>query len=93
MQKLKMDVYAIYVRCNQKALKVEQYIHLKYAFENYENVSDMGQKCILSASFIGSPRHMHEYIQDAHCYVRQNGKLGLFITFTYNIRWIEITNL
>ncbi|CAI6371072.1 unnamed protein product [Macrosiphum euphorbiae] len=54
-----------YIRCNQKALKVEQYINLKDAFENDENVSDIGQKCILPASFIGSPRHMHEYIQDA----------------------------
>ncbi|CAI6375927.1 unnamed protein product [Macrosiphum euphorbiae] len=82
-----------YIRCNQKALKVEQYINLKDAFENDENVSDIGQKCILPASFIGSPRHMHEYIQDALCYVRHNGKPCLFITFTCNIRWTEITNL
>ena len=85
--------HLLYIRCNQNALKVEQYIHLKDAFENDENVSDIGQKCILPASFIGSPRHMHEYIQDALCYVRHNGKPCLFITFTCNIRWTEITNL
>lgn len=35
-------------------------------------------------------RYMHEYAQDAMSYVRQYGRLDLFITFTYNPQWIKI---
>ena len=36
---------------------------------------------------------MHEYAQDAMTYVRQYGRPDLFITFTCNPKWVEITNL
>ncbi|KAE9524087.1 hypothetical protein AGLY_015452 [Aphis glycines] len=35
---------------------------------------------------------MHEYAQDAMTYVRNYGRLDLFITFTCNPKWPEITN-
>ncbi|XP_018804180.1 PREDICTED: uncharacterized protein LOC108978385 [Bactrocera latifrons] len=35
---------------------------------------------------------MHEYAQNAMTYGRQYGRKDLFITFTYNPKWIEITN-
>lgn len=39
---------------------------------------------ILPATYNGSPRHMHEYAQDALTYVRRYGRPDLFITFTCN---------
>ena len=45
---------------------------------------------ILPATYIGSPRHMHEYAKDAISYVRHYGTADLFITFTCNPQWIEI---
>ncbi|EPB66545.1 phage tail component protein [Ancylostoma ceylanicum] len=39
---------------------------------------------------VGSPRHMHEYAQDAMLYVRTCGRPDLFITFTCNPNWNEI---
>ena len=33
---------------------------------------------------------MHEYAQDAMTYVRNYGRLDLFITFTCNPNWVEI---
>jgi hypothetical protein len=55
-----------------------------------ENVEDIGKKFILPSTFTGSPRHMHEYAQDAMTYVRHYGRPDLFITFTCNSGWSEI---
>lgn len=43
---------------------------------------------ILPATYIGSPRHMHEYAQDAMSYVRHYGRS--FVTFICNPQWSEI---
>eukprot|EP00102_Acyrthosiphon_pisum_P016931 XP_008188088.1 PREDICTED: uncharacterized protein LOC100159360 [Acyrthosiphon pisum] len=40
-----------------------------------------------------SPRHMQKYSQDALTYVREYGRPCLFITFTCNPKWLEITSL
>jgi len=80
-----------FIRFNQSKLKVDQYIHLKDAFENDGDLEDIGQKYILPASFIGSLRRMHEYTQDALCIAQTKGKPCLFMTFTYNTQWPEIT--
>ncbi|XP_043262456.1 uncharacterized protein LOC122403167 [Colletes gigas] len=45
---------------------------------------------ILPSSYVGGPRHMHEYAQDAMCYVCHYGRPDLFITFTCNPQWTEI---
>lgn len=57
------------------------------------DANDMGQLVILPATFVGSPRHMHEYAQDAMAYVRLYGKPDLFITMTCNQNWPEIQQL
>ncbi|GFQ70197.1 helitron_like_N domain-containing protein [Trichonephila clavata] len=46
---------------------------------------------ILPSSYIGNPRHMQEYAQDA--YVRYYGRPDLFITFMCNPAWDEIQQL
>jgi hypothetical protein len=92
-----VDMYAkieserlLFVRLNQKKLRVDEYIHLRDAIANDGNANNLGQLVILPSTFTGSPRHMHEYTQDAMTYVRNYGRPDLFITFTCNPKWQEI---
>lgn len=80
-----------YIRLNQKQLRVDDYIHLRDAFINDRDPSDIGQRFILPSTFKGSPRHMHEYSQDAMAYVRLHGRPDLFLTFTCNRKWAEFS--
>lgn len=95
-----VDMYAkieterlIYIRLNQQKMRTEEYIHLRDAINTDGNANNVGRVTILPASYVGSPRHMHEYAQDAMVYVRQYGRPDLFITFTCNPKWCEITQL
>lgn len=80
-----------YIKRNQKKLRAEQYIHLRDSINADGNPLDIGQQIILPSSFIGGPRYMHERTMEAMAYVRKFGKPDLFITFTCNPKWIEIT--
>lgn len=79
-----------FIRFNQSKLRSEEYIHLRDAINNDNNSRDIGRIVILPSSYIGSPRHMHEYAQDAMTYVRNDGRPDLFATFTCNPQWHEI---
>lgn len=79
-----------YLRFNQARLRSEEYIHLRDAIVNDGNVADVGRLTILPSSYVGSPRHMHEYTQDAMTYVRKFGRPDLFITCTCNPQWDDI---
>lgn len=79
-----------YIRFHQKELRCEEYIHLRDAINNDGNAENLGRTIILPATYTGSPRHMHEYAQDAMCYVHQYQRPDLFITFTCNPKWEEI---
>lgn len=48
---------------------------------------------ILSATFIGSQRHLHKYAQETTTYVRAYGRPDLFITFKCNKAWTEIKKM
>ena len=54
--------------------------------------SYIGKQIILPSSFIGGPRHMHQLYQDSMSIIREFGKPDLFITFTCNPKWQEITS-
>ncbi|XP_062541344.1 uncharacterized protein LOC134209376 [Armigeres subalbatus] len=82
-----------FIRFNQQKLRSEEYIHLRDAVNADGNINNLGRMTILPATYIGSPRHMHEYAQDAMSYVRQYGRPDLFITFTCNPQWNEIREL
>ena len=77
-----------YIRFNQKRLRADEYIHLKYAVRG-DNTRDLGQLIILPSSFTGGPRYMHERTQDAMTYERCHGRPDLFITCTCNPKWIQ----
>ncbi|QQP57640.1 ATP-dependent DNA helicase, partial [Caligus rogercresseyi] len=78
-----------FIRHHQRELRVEQYVHLKDAVDrqtagnDQTRASDIGQSVILP--------YMHERTQDALTYVRKHGRPDLFITFTCNPNWEEIT--
>ncbi|GIZ03739.1 helitron_like_N domain-containing protein [Caerostris extrusa] len=61
-----------FLRFNQVKLRSEDYIHLRDAIigNNDENLNtnNIGNGFILPSSYIGSPRNMQEYIQDAMTY-------------------------
>ncbi|QQP49076.1 ATP-dependent DNA helicase, partial [Caligus rogercresseyi] len=87
-----VDMYAKrlnFIRHHQRELRVEQYVHLKDAVDrqtasnDQTRASDIGQSVILP--------YMHERTQDALTYVRKHGRPDLFITFTCNPNWEEIT--
>ena len=92
-----VDAYAkieserlLFIRLNQQKLRCDDYIHLQDAMQSDIAVSEIGKKVFLPSTFIGSPRHMHEYTQDAMVYVRVHGRPDLFITVTCNPNWTEI---
>ena len=80
-----------FIRFNQTKLRTEEYIHLKDAIRDDKDTSDIGQLIILPSSFTGGMRYMHERKQDAMTYVRGHGRPDLFITFTCNPKWPEIS--
>lgn len=80
-----------YIRFNQTKLRSEEYIHLRDAINSDGNANDIGRITILPSSYTGSPRHMQEYAQDAMTYVRHYGRPDMFITFTCNPKWTDIT--
>ncbi|XP_023159393.1 uncharacterized protein LOC101459168 [Ceratitis capitata] len=99
-QQFMVDMYAKieserlrYLRYNQQKLRAEGFIHLLDAINNNADVGEIGNHVILPSSYVGSPRHMQEYIQDALTLVREYGRPCLFITFTCNPKWPEITSL
>ncbi|GBL99593.1 hypothetical protein AVEN_68853-1 [Araneus ventricosus] len=81
-----------FIRLNQKKLRVEDYIHLRDAINSDGNINKLGKPTILPSSFTGGPRYMHERTQDAMTNVRNFGRPDLFITFTCNPQWKEITD-
>ncbi|KAL4153788.1 hypothetical protein QTP88_001621 [Uroleucon formosanum] len=87
--KIEMEIL-IFIRLNQTKLQSEEYIHFRDAINTDENAQNVGRMTILPATYIGSPRNMHEYAQDTMSYVRHYGTADLFITFTCNPHWIEI---
>ncbi|XP_050058775.1 uncharacterized protein LOC126550749 [Aphis gossypii] len=62
-----------FIRFNQPKLRSEDYIHLRDAIHSDGDVQNIGRLTILPSTYIGSPRHMHEYAQDAMTYVRNYG--------------------
>ena len=95
-----VDIYAkieserlLFIRLNQTKLRYEQYIHLRNTVVNDGNTTNVGRLAILPSSYAGSPRHMHEYAQNAIAYVRLYGRPDLFIIFTCNLSWDEIQQL
>ena len=83
-----------WVRHNQANFRVERYQGLMdfLARDAQDDHRQIGRMIILPSSFINSPRNMQQNYQDAMAIVNKFGKPDLFITFTCNPKWPEITN-
>ena len=73
---------------NLADVPIEQIINRR---RDVKKAKDTGIQVILPSTFTGGPRYLHERTQDAMTYVRQYGTPDLFITFTCNPQWHEIT--
>ena len=79
-----------FIRYNQGKLRAETYQNVKDAVQKSDHET-VGKRVILPSTFMGSPRFYHEKAMDAMTYVRVYGRPDLFITFTSNPKWPEIT--
>jgi hypothetical protein len=79
---------------NQQQLHYDLYNGLQDAL-NVGDVlrNDVGQKMIFLSSFQGGEHTMGQLYQDAMAKVRKFGKPDLFVTFTCNPKWKEITDV
>ncbi|CAE1312479.1 unnamed protein product [Acanthosepion pharaonis] len=80
-----------FIKLNQSKLRTDSYIHLHDGLRSDSDPRNLGKPCILPSSYTGGPRNMHERTQDAMTYVRHYGRPDLFVTFTCNPKWVEIT--
>ncbi len=100
LQQFIVDAYACteqnrlkFIRENQRQLHCDLYNGLQDALNAGDILgNDVGQKMILPSSFQGGERAMGQLYQDAMARVRKFGKPDLFITFTCNPKWKEITD-
>ena len=84
-----------YIWFHQKELRADLNQGLADAIENSDSQVDgsqKGKRIILPSSFTGGARYQHQLYQDAMGIVCCYGKPDVFITFTCNPRWKEITD-
>ncbi|KAH9082717.1 hypothetical protein LEN26_004115 [Aphanomyces euteiches] len=81
-----------FIRFSQSTIRAEEYGQLRDAVRGEGlDPNQVGTRVILTSSFIGSPRQMQQDAQDGMAYVRKFGRPCLFLTFTCNPKWPEIT--
>ncbi|KAJ3706867.1 hypothetical protein LUZ61_010572 [Rhynchospora tenuis] len=99
LQQLAIDMFACvdqarlwYIHENQAALRSDTYTNVRNVVINSDMFGrTVGKRIILPASHVGSPRYMYQNYQDAIAICRHLGSPHLFITFTCNPAWPEIT--
>ncbi|KAG7586074.1 P-loop containing nucleoside triphosphate hydrolase [Arabidopsis thaliana x Arabidopsis arenosa] len=81
-----------YIRFNQSKLRCENANSLKEAADSgVTNMEEEGNQILIPASFTGGPRYMVQSYYDAMAICKHYGFPDLFITFTCNPKWPEIT--
>nr|XP_009768123.1 PREDICTED: uncharacterized protein LOC104219188 isoform X1 [Nicotiana sylvestris] len=81
-----------FIRLHQKQLRAHFYKGLQDVVLHGDiEPSSQGQRVILSPSFTGGARYMLQNYQDAMAIYKWAGYPDLFITFTCNPKWPEIT--
>uniref|UniRef100_A0A183FBM3 Helitron_like_N domain-containing protein n=2 Tax=Heligmosomoides polygyrus TaxID=6339 RepID=A0A183FBM3_HELPZ len=81
-----------YYKQNQSQLRLDTVQGLRdYIVGDADHSGPPGRRIILGSSFAGGPRHMIAEYQDAMAIVSKYGKPDIFLTFTCNPRWEEIT--
>lgn len=80
-----------YLRNNQDKLRVDKYGNLADAVRRGDTDPSTYGKRIMPASYTGGPRYMIQNFQDAMAICKWYSYPDLFITFTCNPKWPEIT--
>jgi hypothetical protein len=86
-----------YLNTHQKKLRVKNYHNLQKrldqnaANQNAVNPAAINKVAILPSSFPSGDRAIQQLFQDSMCLVTHFGKPDLFVTFTANPRWEEVT--
>lgn len=81
-----------FVRTHQKQLRAELYKNLTDAvLRGDTDPASTGKRIILPSSFTGGARYMMQNYQDAMALCKWYGYPDLFITYTCNPKWPEIT--
>ncbi|XP_024010376.1 uncharacterized protein LOC112085395 [Eutrema salsugineum] len=77
---------------NQPKLRCENYDKIKKTVDEGDtDLSDKGKRIIIPSSYTGGTRYMVQYYLDAMTTCQHFGFPDLFITFTCNPKWPEIT--
>ncbi len=100
LQQFIVDAYACiehnhlkFIHKNQWQLRCNLYNGLQDALNASDVLkNDVRQKMILLSLFQGNERAMGQLYQDAMARVRKFGKPDLFVTYTCNPKWKEITD-
>jgi len=81
-----------YLKLNQSSLRSDSFDSIKES-ENAgrTNMNEQGTEFVLPASFTGGPRYMKNNYLDAMTICKHFGFPNLFITFTCNPKWPELT--
>ncbi|XP_010497042.1 PREDICTED: uncharacterized protein LOC104774077, partial [Camelina sativa] len=81
-----------YIKYNQASLRAENYNTIKKVAEaGNVDMNEQGRQFFLPKSFTGGPRYMRENYLDAMAISKHFGFPDLFITFTCNPKWPELT--
>jgi len=84
-----------WIESNQPLLRADLYSGLEDAAGTGDSdveLDDVGHRVVLPSSYIGGPRYMNQRFQDAIALARFYHGFDLFITFTCNTLWTEITD-
>ena len=84
-----------WIEMHQPQLRATLYSGLEDAVGHREmdiNLDDVGHRVVLPSSYIGGPRYMNQRFQDAIALAQYYHGFDLFVTFTTNALWPEITN-
>ena len=101
MQHYVVDMYAAidqnrlrWYRFNQSTIRMASLQGIEDAMterDNQPDLSQVGQRIILPASYMGGPRDMYQRFQDGMAISRYFKKIDIFLTMTANPNWPEIT--
>ncbi|XP_077252556.1 uncharacterized protein LOC143891953 [Tasmannia lanceolata] len=99
-QQFVVDAYAaieeqrlLWVRRNQNNLRTDLLRGLQDAIASGDhNAAVVGRRMLLPSTFTGGPRYMAQSCQDAMAICQWYGPPDLFITFTCNSKWEEVTS-
>lgn len=81
-----------WVRNHQTEIRADMYKGLSDALlRGDRNPSMVGKRIVLPSTFTGGSRYMQQNYQDAMAICRWTGYPDLFITFTCNPKWPELT--